>query len=271
MAKILVEKIFGLDMRDIDFSSLFNGVKYTAFSSLFRAFYSNGAVDEFRGFGFKYDSTGIPTDGTVTSYGTFISGVRFATVDGLRISVDDIVKVASTYSTKDDTALIKKALAGNDSFKGGNGADLFWGHNGNDTLSGNYGNDRLYGGSGNDKLIGGRDADKLYGGSGADTFIFKSILDSRPTTGEQDKIYDFSRSQGDKLDVSGVDANLNVSGNQAFSFIGVKEFTQKAGQLRYELEKGETIVLADANGDGVADVSFKIDNYILLKAGDFIL
>ena len=80
-------------------------------------------------------------------------------------------------------------------------------------------------------------------------------------------IRDFSRAQGDDIDLSGIDANAKAAGNQAFSFIGAKAFSGKAG----ELQSKNGIVAGDVNGDKVADFHIEIANHHGLVAGDFIL
>ena len=253
MAKITVHKNFGLDMREFDFSSLFYGADYRATTSIYRVTYSNGAADEFRGSGFKYDASGEPVSGTVSSYATFYLGARVAFVDGIKIKATDIVRAAKTYSTSDDIKLITKALAGNDVINGGNGPDV------------------LFGFGRNDKIAGGRGPDQLFGGAGADTFIFKSTKDSTVDPSGRDKIYDFSRAQKDKIDLHLIDANSKLSGDQKFKFIGDDDFHKKAGELRYEKKGGDTLIHGDVNGDGKADFSIALEQYLNLKATDFIL
>jgi Ca2+-binding RTX toxin-like protein len=156
---------------------------------------------------------------------------------------------------------------GNDKLYGGGGSDTLYGDAGNDVLDGGgLGRDTLNGGSGNDKLIA-YGSGKLYGGSGADTFVFKTLT---PIT-QRDMIYDFSRSQGDKVHLSAIDANTKVSGNQAFTFIGETAFTDKAGQLRYANTNGDTYLYGDVNGDGKTDFSVRLDKTIEFVKSDFIL
>lgn len=159
---------------------------------------------------------------------------------------------------------------GNDTLSGGAGGDGLFGREGNDILVGGAGADGLYGNDGNDKLTGGADADKLYGGAGADTFVF---LDSA-TTG--DAIYDFSKVEKDKIDLSAIDANSVVSGNQAFTYLAAAAFTNHAGELRIRNAAGpgavnSTFVDGDTNGDGVADFSIIVLGVIPLVAADFVL
>ena len=69
---------------------------------------------------------------------------------------------------------------------------------------------------GNDTLTGGADQDSLEGGIGADRFDFNSASES-PSGGLIDHILDFNRLEGDKIDLSTIDANVLLQGNQAFA------------------------------------------------------
>lgn len=142
---------------------------------------------------------------------------------------------------------------GNDSLFGGTGNDQLWGGNGVDLLQGDAGNDRLDGGTGNDRLYGGAGADRLEGGSGADVFVYASVLDSAPGGGNRDQIVDFTRGV-DKIDLSAIDANTALGGDQAFAYIGNAAFSGTAGQLRYV----GGIVSGDINGDGIADFQIQL-------------
>lgn len=100
--------------------------------------------------------------------------------------------------------------AGNDILFGGSGNDTLYGESGNDTLYGGSGNDTLYGGAGNDTLSGGLGNDILVGGlgndilkgdAGADTFTWQQG-DTTGGTIAKDYVVDFSRAEGDKLNMS---------------------------------------------------------------------
>ncbi|HCH52215.1 MAG TPA: RTX toxin, partial [Aeromonas sp.] len=100
--------------------------------------------------------------------------------------------------------------AGNDTLFGGSGNDILYGESGNDSLSGGSGNDTLYGGTGNDILSGGLGNDILIGGlgndvlkgdAGADTFTWLKG-DTVAGSVAKDYVVDFSKSEGDKLDLS---------------------------------------------------------------------
>lgn len=145
------------------------------------------------------------------------------------------------------------------------------GSNGADTLTGNSGSNTLTGGSGNDRLTGADGFDTLKGDAGNDTFDFNAIGES--AVGDfSDIIADFVRGQ-DKLDVTTIDANSGVAGDQNFSFVGAGAFTNVAGQLRFDntIGDGFTHVFGDVNGDGVADFEIRLTGTYTLTATDFIL
>ncbi|MGE6295197.1 type I secretion C-terminal target domain-containing protein, partial [Aeromonas media] len=91
--------------------------------------------------------------------------------------------------------------AGNDTLYGESGNDSLYGGSGNDTLFGGIGDDTLSGGLGNDILVGGLGNDILKGDAGADTFIWLKG-DTEAGKVAKDYIVDFSKSEGDKLDLS---------------------------------------------------------------------
>ncbi|WP_205599239.1 type I secretion C-terminal target domain-containing protein [Aeromonas rivipollensis] len=99
---------------------------------------------------------------------------------------------------------------GHDKLYGGLGDDILFGQGGNDELSGDAGNDTLYGGTGNDILSGGLGNDILIGGlgndvlkgdEGSDTFTWLKG-DTVAGSVAKDYVVDFSKSEGDKLDLS---------------------------------------------------------------------
>ena len=128
------------------------------------------------------------------------------------------------------------------------------------SVPGNGGFVILQGLDGNDTLFGGS-LIRMVGGNGADTFVFKSQADA---TGI---LTDFSHAQGDRIDVSGVDANTLVGGDQAFTFVGALAFSGHAGELRY----ASGLLSGDVNGDGAADFNIQVDNSPVIGASDFLL
>lgn len=164
--------------------------------------------------------------------------------------------------------------AGNDTLSGGSGTDqligqagndLLQGENGNDLLSGGTGMDKLYGGAGRDTLDGGLGKDVLSGGTGADVFLFRSFNDSAAGS-KRDSILDFGR--GDRLDLSGLDANLSRKGNQDLEFTGTQA---EAHSVWYIKSKTGVIVQADNNGDGRADFEIALSGLSRLTEDSFLL
>jgi len=108
----------------------------------------------------------------------------------------------------------------------------------------------IIGNAGANRIDGDAGADLLTGGSGRDTFVYGATTDSKVSA--FDRITDLSSS--DRIDLSAIDANTKVSGNQAFSIVDA--FTKTAGQmtLDYSASTKLTTILMDVNGDGVADM-----------------
>ena len=140
-------------------------------------------------------------------------------------------------------------------------------------LDGKGGNDTIDGGAGNDTIIGGAGYDILTGGAGKDTFVFASAADIGDRPGARDIITDFTPGE-DKIDLSGIDANSKLAGNQDFSFIAANNgsFTKTPGELAWHTEaaRGITVVQGDIDGDGVHDFELELKGVLSLKASDFI-
>ncbi|WP_206817671.1 calcium-binding protein [Chroococcus sp. FPU101] len=138
---------------------------------------------------------------------------------------------------------------GNDTGTGGSGDDIIFGNGGNDSLSGVSGDDEIHGGTGNDTLAGLNGDDTLIGGAGRDIladsfdraiFRYLAVTDSNAGVNNRDLIQNFIRGSND-IDLSPIDANLNASGNQAFTFIGTNSFFGAGvGQVRYFQSGGNT-------------------------------
>jgi len=180
-----------------------------------------------------------------------------------------------TVNLQTDTSLISiediNGSQGNDTIIGNGSVNQLNGFNGNDSLDGATGHDLLDGGAGNDLLHGGSAMDQLTGGAGADTFIFVTTTESPSTPAGRDLITDFSHAQGDKIDLSLIDANTGVAGDQAFTYIGAGLFTGVAGQLHSWYDAGKTIVSGDVNGDKLADFAIALTGILTPVAGDFVL
>ena len=169
---------------------------------------------------------------------------------------------------------------GDDTLDGGAGADQLSAGNGNDLLIGGAGSDALFGNAGNELLIGGSGFDYLSGGAGADIFKFGPGDFTRDDQfGIRDMIGDFSVVEGDKIDLSLIDANGGLAGDQAFTFLAAVNaaFTGVAGQLRWERVDllgtiwDSTFIYGDLNGDRIADFEIQLSGLVSLSIGDFVL
>lgn len=62
---------------------------------------------------------------------------------------------------------------------------------------------------------------------------------------------DFNSSEGDKIDLSLIDARGGQPGLQAFTFRGTDAFTGQQGEVRYDVSaKGVTVFLYDGTARG---------------------
>ncbi len=234
------------------------------------------------------DLNGATPIGHAVSFDTDLNNSGYVDPTGFIASHPDI-----TFSAGNDSKSLWyaggtwKAMDGNDTVNGSSGADTIYGDSGDDRLTGNVGNDTLVGGDGADTLSGGTGRDLLNGGAGRDVmtggtdrdiFDFNSVPETGKTTSTRDVITDF-KSGEDKLDLSGIDASMRSSGDQAFRFIASAggPFSGAAGELRYFLEdrsgtaNDRTIVHGDVNGDKVADFQIELSGLKALTAGDFLL
>jgi Ca2+-binding RTX toxin-like protein len=137
-------------------------------------------------------------------------------------------------------------------------------------INGGTGNDIVIGSAGDDTITGYEGTDRLTGGLGSDSFVFSSSRDSRSDIGI-DTITDFVEGV-DRIDLSRIDANSLIAGDQAFTFLGTAAFNGQRGVLRYDLgTSGETHVLFDTNGDKIADFDLILTGVHALSAADFVL
>ena len=87
-------------------------------------------------------------------------------------------------------------------------------------------------------------ADTLTGGSGADTFVWTDASHSDPSN--PDKITDFNSSDGDKIDLSGMDVRVRALGYNAL-------FDGSKGALIWTDDGIHTTLKIDMNGDRLSN------------------
>jgi Ca2+-binding RTX toxin-like protein len=158
----------------------------------------------------------------------------------------------------------------NDQLWANSAANVLNGWDGSDQLLGFAGNDVLDGGSGADEIRGGYDADLLTGGAGADTFVWHMLAESGLDAVSVDVVTDFDYVEGDVIDVSSIDANTELDGNQAFTFIGAADYTG-AGQIRVVDDGVNTFLAFSTDSDPDNDGAIRIDGLVMPAADWFVL
>ncbi len=254
----------GVDMSNSSVAGLFDYDFLQTSSTTLKLFDDASNFTAFTGTNLKIKTAGgnitDVTGGTLTGIKIVFAGQTGLSITGLKLSA---VKVGDAVFALNDAAFLSLILSGNDTVNGTSKADKLLGGAGADVLKGNGGNDKLLGGSG---------TDHLFGGAGGDRFAFAKLSDSGTTTATQDIVFDFTVIQGDKIDLSAIDANAKTSlVNDVFKFIGTAKFSGHAGEVRFDLKSSDTYVYVDVNGDKVADLSVHLDDRVILHKTDFVL
>lgn len=194
-------------------------------------------------------------------------------LESLAVTIDLATGDASGAAARDVFSGIERVRggAGNDTLTGDAQANVLQGSSGADLLAGAGGNDVLSGGLGADTLLGGLGVDQLWGGTSGDVFRFATLSESGAGGQPRDRIVDFTRGEPDRIDLSLIDADATLAGNQAFVFNGAAAFTA-AGQVRTQLIGNNTFVFANTDAVlGTAEFSVVLTGTVALLATDFIL
>jgi Ca2+-binding RTX toxin-like protein len=193
----------------------------------------------------------------------------------------DLAKGTAKHGTDTDTLIQIENVQGTDTgdtltgdgkanrLLGNGGTDFINGGGGNDSIDGGASKDFIDGGSGADKISGGEGNDDLTGGSGADTFQFFFLKDVGVGASGRDSISDLEKGL-DKIDVSVLDANAALAGNQAFSFIGTSQFSNE-GQVRAVAANFGQLLQFNTTGDGVAEFEIFVETPLQISGSDLIL
>jgi Ca2+-binding RTX toxin-like protein len=164
-----------------------------------------------------------------------------------------------------------QAGGGDDTLHGDAGYDRLEGGDDNDWLYGGAGYDELNGGAGADWLEGGLGAEYLAGGAGADTFVWSSTDETLPANWHSDRVVDFNAGEGDRLDLSRIDADVTTPGNQAFTFIGTAEFSGAPGEVRYVNTFQGTIIQMSTDASTAAEAWLRLSGHVTPEASWFVL
>jgi len=162
------------------------------------------------------------------------------------------------------------SIGGFERVTGSSFADTLTGNDAGNILSGALGNDALRGAGGADLIAGGGGRDLMWGGSGGDIFLFSSAGDSGTTAATRDVLQDFSRSQGDRIEID-IESAVGTPGlPDPFEFVGQSAFSDER-QVRFVQQGGDTIVQVNLTGNDGAELTIQIEGVVNLQASDFIL
>ena len=248
--------------------------------------------------GLRYDAASNSIVGSAGQLGRFTITETVGDGHGATASQSFVLDVRAAtvlFTTGDDTRDLNtinvdafgnsatRALAGNDTvtlsdtgqkgimFHGDAGNDRILGSVNNDRIHGDDGVDTLSGRTGRDKLWGDAGKDSLAGGTGADHFLFGKAGDSGASAAARDVIADFRHADGDRINLSALDANPTLAGNQKFVFVGQSAFTG-VGQVHFtHPDAYSTIVEVNLGGDLKPDMQIELAGKIALVGGDFVL
>jgi hypothetical protein len=103
-----------------------------------------------------------------------------------------------------------------------------------------------------------------------DVFAFVAITDSYVTdTGDVRRdLISYFVAGIDVLDLSQIDADTEIAGNQAFTYAS-SSASQNA--VWFQVRNWGVLVHADVDGDSVADFSVRVEDMTQISASDFIL
>ena len=140
-------------------------------------------------------------------------------------------------------------------------SDILGGDADADHLIGGNESDWLRGHGGDDVLDGGDGDDVLEGGDGSDVFVFGDL--------GNDAILDFETL--DRIDLSAIDADITIEGDQEFTYINGVAFSDQAGELRYDSTNANPMLQGDVDGDGLADMEITLYDPTAFSADVLIL
>ena len=187
----------------------------------------------------------IGGDGNDTLIGG--TGIDLAFYGGsIKVTVDlSLAKDKATRGAEVDTLDgIEGAIGSSagDVFKGDAGANFFQGGLGKDTFS---------------------------GGSDRDLYDFNAVADSKAGAATRDVITDFDHLV-DKIDLSGIDADAAVAGNQTFLWVGTAALTGP-GEVGFFTFGGTTIIRASNDADAASEFEIQLTGIKTLTTVDFYL
>ena len=208
-----------------------------------------------------YSDSPVPTEGT----DTLTIDLRAAGFDHDVVAATPNVNADGEHAEGDTLKSIENVIGSEDGenvLTGDNKANMLKGGDGSSTAAAvdesNFTtgveatfDDRLMGGGGRDTLEAGEGSDYLMGGAGADTFFFDEQND-----GDENYIADFTKSEGDKIDLS----ELGLSEHELRTILRVN--TER---------KGDVIQVDLMDDDGGMLYVNMADDFSTLTVDDFII
>jgi serralysin len=183
---------------------------------------------------------------------------------------DVIVAAVDSAGRTDTQTLHVRVTNVSGQITGSNSGETLTGTAEEDTISGLRSDDRLRGEAGNDTLDGGAGVDRLTGGAGGDIFLFASASDIGSSSSSRDIITDFERGV-DRIDISRIDANTAIAGDQAFSLIAAGSAFTGAAQIRIVHSGSQTLIEGNTGGSLAPEFRIELTGNIDPVAADFIL
>ena len=184
-----------------------------------------------------------------------------------------LTTVQQTVGGGADTLVSIENLRGSafaDVLTGNAGANRLEGGDGADALNGGAGADVMVGGAGADRLVGGAGTDTLDGGTGADVFVFAAADSSAAAPDTILAFEGIGAAAGDRIDLSAIDANPDVGGDQALAF-----GSQARGGVWLTQTGSDTFVRVNLDADADAELVIRITDGAAAAgqyvAGDFVL
>jgi Ca2+-binding RTX toxin-like protein len=184
-----------------------------------------------------------------------------ATLNSISLGSDDALSIEGSTDADAVTGGIRAIIV-----DGGSGNDVIAGGQAGDLLKGDAHRDIVRGGAGNDTIVGGTEQDFLNGGAGADTFVLE-LHDSPKGYYRQDNIWFFRHE--DTIDVSAIDANQAIDGNQ--SFVLDTGGGLSAGEFRIQAFGTGWLISFNTYGDAEAEIQIVLHNSPKPWLNDFIL
>ena len=189
---------------------------------------------------------------------------------------DIVQSSAGTFTLATNVENLTLTGSGDINGTGNTGNNVLVGNDGSNVLSGAAGNDTITGGAGNDTITGGAGADTINVGNGNDIIVLSTLTDSGILATTVDTVNGFAAIAADAansttINLSAIDANTAVIGNDEFTWIGSGAFTA-AGQLRYVVIGADTFIEGNVNTGLGADFSIQLSGiHNTLGQADFVL